>query len=72
MYYVYLFLGEDLIINPKGYPGIKKGDIVEIYHTEDEFSRLLLQITSFKEDLQTRGLYLNFAFFCKLVYVSGS
>ncbi|XP_046613786.1 GATOR complex protein Iml1 isoform X1 [Neodiprion virginianus] len=48
------FSGEDLIINPKDYPGIKKGDIVEIFHPEDEFSRLLLQITAFKEDLQGR------------------
>ncbi|KAL1140271.1 hypothetical protein AAG570_000203, partial [Ranatra chinensis] len=43
---------EDLIINPKDFPNIHKGDIVEIYHPEDEFSRLLLQITTFKEDLQ--------------------
>ncbi|XP_066583713.1 GATOR complex protein Iml1 isoform X2 [Prorops nasuta] len=48
------FSGEDLIINPKDYPGIKLGDVVEIYHQEDEFSRLLLQVTSFKEDLQGR------------------
>ncbi|XP_024945563.1 GATOR complex protein DEPDC5 isoform X2 [Cephus cinctus] len=48
------FSGEDLIINPKDYPGIKKGDVVEIYHLEDEFSRLLLQVTAFKEDLQGR------------------
>ncbi|XP_063239930.1 GATOR complex protein Iml1 isoform X2 [Bacillus rossius redtenbacheri] len=48
------FSGEDLIINPKDFSGIKKGDVVEIYHPEDEFSRLLLQITSFKEDLQSR------------------
>lgn len=48
------FSGEDLIINPKDYPGIKTGDVVEIYHPEDEFSRLLLQVTSFKEDLQSR------------------
>ncbi|CAD6220392.1 GSCOCG00005035001-RA-CDS [Cotesia congregata] len=48
------FSGEDLIINPKDYPGIKIGDVVEIYHQEDEFSRLLLQVTSFKEDLQGR------------------
>ncbi|PSN43947.1 DEP domain-containing protein 5 [Blattella germanica] len=46
------FSGEDLIINPKDFPGIKKGSIVEIYHPEDEFSRLLLQITVLKEDLQ--------------------
>ncbi|KAK6638354.1 hypothetical protein RUM44_008783 [Polyplax serrata] len=48
------FSSEDLIINPKDFPGVKKGDIVEIFHPEDEFSRLLLQITAFKEDLQTR------------------
>jgi hypothetical protein len=47
--------GEDLIINPKDFPGIKKGNIVEIYHPEDEFSRLLLQVTVLKEDLQGRG-----------------
>ncbi|EFN67807.1 DEP domain-containing protein 5 [Camponotus floridanus] len=48
------FSGEDLVINPKDYPGIKTGDVVEIYHPDDEFSRLLLQVTSFKEDLQGR------------------
>ncbi|XP_034950976.1 GATOR complex protein Iml1 isoform X3 [Chelonus insularis] len=48
------YSGDDLIINPKDYPGIKTGDVVEIYHPEDEFSRLLLQVTSFKEDLQGR------------------
>ncbi|KAI5731066.1 hypothetical protein M8J77_004068 [Diaphorina citri] len=46
------FSNEDLIINPKHFPNFKKGDIIEIYHPEDEFSRLLLQITAFKEDLQ--------------------
>ncbi|XP_065337206.1 GATOR complex protein Iml1 isoform X2 [Cloeon dipterum] len=48
------FSGEDLIINPKDFPTIKKGDIVEIFHPEEESSRLLLQVTSFKEDLQSR------------------
>lgn len=56
---VYKISGEDLIINPKDFPGVKKGDIVEIFHPEDEFSRLLLQITAFKEDLQTRGKLLT-------------
>ncbi|XP_071445788.1 GATOR complex protein Iml1 isoform X2 [Hetaerina americana] len=46
------FSAEDLIINPKDFPVIKKGNIVEIYNPEGEFSRLLLQVTSFKEDLQ--------------------
>jgi hypothetical protein len=57
-----LFSGEDLIINPKDFPSIKKGDIVEIYHAEDEFSRLLLQVTSFKEDLQGRGRHYMLTF----------
>ncbi|XP_043506700.1 GATOR complex protein Iml1 isoform X3 [Frieseomelitta varia] len=48
------FSEEDLIINPKDHPNIKTGDVVEIYHPEDEFSRLLLQVKSFKEDLQGR------------------
>ncbi|XP_016922139.1 GATOR complex protein Iml1 isoform X5 [Apis cerana] len=48
------FSEEDLIINPKDHPNIKTGDVVEIYHPEVEFSRLLLQVTSFKEDLQGR------------------
>ncbi|XP_076285697.1 GATOR complex protein Iml1 isoform X7 [Lasioglossum baleicum] len=48
------FSEEDLIINPKDHPGIKFGDVVEIYQPEVEFSRLLLQVTCFKEDLQGR------------------
>ena len=48
------FSDEDLIINPKDYPGIKIGDVVEIYHPKVEFSRLLLQVKAFKEDLQGR------------------
>lgn len=52
--------GEDLIINPKDFPGIKKGNIVEIYHPEDEFSRLLLQVTVLKEDLQGKGKVVIF------------
>lgn len=47
------------MINPKDFPNLQKGDIVEIYHPEEEFSRLLLQITSFKEDLQGRGKFVN-------------
>ena len=49
---------EDLIINPRDCPSLKKGDIVEIYHPEDEFSRLLLQVTTFKEDLQGKGFFI--------------
>lgn len=51
------FLAEDLILNPKEHPNAKLGDVVEIYqHPEEENgSRLLLQITCFKEDLKGRG-----------------
>ena len=43
---------EDLHINPKDFPELKDEDIVEIYHPEDEYSRLLLQVKSgfFKEE----------------------
>ncbi|OQV15072.1 DEP domain-containing protein 5 [Hypsibius exemplaris] len=44
---------DDLHLNPKDFPELKVGDIIEIYHVEDEFSRLLLQVRSghFKETL---------------------
>lgn len=39
-------------MNPKDYPDVKEGDIVEIYHpSEDENPRLLLQIKAFKDDM---------------------
>lgn len=50
--FVYYFSAEDLIINPKEHPDAKNGDVVEIYHPEDEGTRLLLQITGFNEDLK--------------------
>lgn len=53
-----IILDSDLLINPKDFPDLKIGDIVEIYHPEDEFSRLLLQVTTFKEDLQAKGWVL--------------
>ncbi|BES97244.1 Protein of unknown function (DUF3608) [Nesidiocoris tenuis] len=48
------FSPEDLLINPKDFPNLRIGDIVEIYHPQDEFSRLLLQVTLFKDDMQGR------------------
>ncbi|KAG1657875.1 GATOR complex protein DEPDC5 [Nymphon striatum] len=38
------YLKEDLAINPKEFPHIASGDIIEIYHPEDEYCRLLLQV----------------------------
>ncbi|XP_066459689.1 GATOR1 complex protein DEPDC5 isoform X1 [Eleutherodactylus coqui] len=43
---------DELVINPKIFPHIKLGDIVEIAHPNDEYSPLLLQVKSLKEDLQ--------------------
>uniref|UniRef100_T1J2N4 DEP domain-containing protein n=1 Tax=Strigamia maritima TaxID=126957 RepID=T1J2N4_STRMM len=51
------FSGEDLLINSKDFPSACIGDILEIYHPEDEEkmqSRLLLQITSLKDDFQQK------------------
>lgn len=45
----------DLAINRKDFSDIQLNDIVEIYHPEDEFSRLLLQVTVFKDDLPGNG-----------------
>lgn len=52
-----VLIDSDLIINPKDFPGAKQGDVVEIYHPypDEENPRLLLQITTFKDDLQTKG-----------------
>jgi len=56
VYYAYL-TAEDLLLNPKEHPTIKKGDIVEIYHPEDDDEkqkcRLLLQV-SLAKDSQSR------------------
>lgn len=54
-----IIVESDLIINPKDFPGAKQGDVVEIYHPypDEENPRLLLQITTFKDDLQARGNY---------------
>lgn len=42
-------------MNPKDFPDVKIKDILEIYQPEEKFSRLLLQVTSLKEDFQQRG-----------------
>ncbi|RWS29249.1 DEP domain-containing protein 5-like protein [Leptotrombidium deliense] len=44
------FSQEEVLISEKDYPAIKLGDVIEIYTPEDEFSRLLLQITYFAEE----------------------
>ncbi|XP_072943926.1 GATOR complex protein Iml1 isoform X2 [Epargyreus clarus] len=47
------FSTADLIINLKEYPGLVEKDIVEIYHPENDYPRLLLQVT--KVDVSGRG-----------------
>ncbi|XP_075071483.1 GATOR1 complex protein DEPDC5 isoform X5 [Mixophyes fleayi] len=48
---------DELVINPKVFPYIKLGDIVEIAHPNDEYSPLLLQVKSLKDDLQKVTLF---------------
>lgn len=55
------------MLNPKDHPDAKTGDVVEIYHPEDESTRLLLQITCFNEDIKgTRGTCVHQLFRCLL------
>lgn len=46
-------------MNPKVFPHIKLGDIVEIAHPNDEYSPLLLQVKSLKEDLQKETISVD-------------
>ncbi|XP_038059351.1 GATOR complex protein DEPDC5-like isoform X2 [Patiria miniata] len=42
------FCEEELILNPKEFPGIQVGDILEIYHPDEDNSHLLLQVKTLK------------------------
>lgn len=46
--------GDEILINPKWIPEVIIGDVLEIYHPEEEYSRLLLQIKSLPEDFQPK------------------
>ena len=48
------FSEEELIINPRDYNGLQVGDVVEIYHPEDTFSRLLLRVNKLSTDFQQK------------------
>ncbi|XP_045441710.1 GATOR complex protein DEPDC5 isoform X1 [Pipistrellus kuhlii] len=50
---------DELVMNPKVFPHIKLGDIVEIAHPSDEYSPLLLQVKSLKEDLQKETISVD-------------
>ncbi|XP_051887990.1 GATOR complex protein DEPDC5 isoform X3 [Pristis pectinata] len=49
----------ELMVNPKVFPQVKLGDIVEIAHINDEYSPLLLQVKSLKEDLQKETISVD-------------
>ncbi|XP_061588667.1 GATOR1 complex protein DEPDC5 isoform X4 [Cololabis saira] len=55
------FAGSDdeLVVNPKVFPQVNLGDIVEIAHPTDEYSPLLLQVKSLKEDLQKETISVD-------------
>uniref|UniRef100_A0A4W3GZC3 DEP domain containing 5, GATOR1 subcomplex subunit n=1 Tax=Callorhinchus milii TaxID=7868 RepID=A0A4W3GZC3_CALMI len=52
-------LDYELMVNPKVFPQVKLGDIVEIASLIDEYSPLLMQVKSLKEDLQKETISVD-------------
>ncbi|XP_068195944.1 GATOR1 complex protein DEPDC5 isoform X2 [Antennarius striatus] len=50
---------DELVVNPKVFPQISLRDIIEIAHPTDEYSPLLLQVKSLKEDLQKETISVD-------------
>ncbi|XP_029381606.1 GATOR complex protein DEPDC5 isoform X2 [Echeneis naucrates] len=50
---------DELVVNPKVFPQATLGDIIEIAHPTDEYSPLLLQVKSLKEDLQKETISVD-------------
>ncbi|XP_034743802.1 GATOR complex protein DEPDC5 isoform X10 [Etheostoma cragini] len=50
---------DELVVNPKVFPQVTLRDIVEIAHPTDEYSPLLLQVKSLKEDLQKETISVD-------------
>ncbi|KAF7223401.1 GATOR1 complex protein DEPDC5 isoform X2 [Nothobranchius furzeri] len=50
---------DELVVNPKVFPHVSLGDIIEIAHPTDEYSPLLLQVKSLKEDLQKETISVD-------------
>lgn len=48
------FSVEDLVLNPKEFPQVHVGDVMEIYHPEEKFCRLLLQVNSLVDEIVPR------------------
>ncbi|XP_038057653.1 GATOR complex protein DEPDC5-like isoform X1 [Patiria miniata] len=49
------FSEDELVINPKEFPHVRIGDILEIFHPDEDSSHLLLQVKSLQTDLQQKG-----------------
>lgn len=49
------FVEDEIILSSKDFPNIKVGDVIEIYHPQDEGCRLLLQVLNLKDEMQTKG-----------------
>lgn len=62
------YVEEEIILSTKDFPHVKVKDVVEIYHPDVVGSRILLQVHSLKDDIQTKGIvtlsyervYVNF------------
>ncbi|XP_027875943.1 GATOR complex protein DEPDC5 isoform X2 [Xiphophorus couchianus] len=50
---------DELVVNPKIFPQVNLGDIIEIAHPTDDYSPLLLQVKSLKEDLQKETISVD-------------
>ncbi|XP_034071492.1 GATOR complex protein DEPDC5 isoform X8 [Gymnodraco acuticeps] len=50
---------DELLVNPKVFPQVSLRDIIEIAHPTDEYSPLLLQVKSLKEDLQKETISVD-------------
>ena len=57
------FSSDDIILH-KDYPGLEVGDIVEVYHEDGEYSRLLVQIKQLQTEgtSQQKGKFNNYVF----------
>ncbi|TKS80391.1 GATOR complex protein DEPDC5 [Collichthys lucidus] len=52
-------INDELVVNPKVFPQVSLRDIIEIAHPTDEYSPLLLQVKSLKEDLQKETISVD-------------
>uniref|UniRef100_UPI0037E7423B GATOR1 complex protein DEPDC5 isoform X3 n=1 Tax=Semicossyphus pulcher TaxID=241346 RepID=UPI0037E7423B len=50
---------DEVVVNPKVFPQVSLRDIIEIAHPTDEYSPLLLQVKSLKDDLQKETISVD-------------